>query len=474
MQFGRYASNSSLLHLEEWRGRNMTQRGYEIGMMGLGASGRTLALNMLDHGYSVAVYSEDFQEARALEDQVESRGLRATRTPDELVRLLRSPRAILLPQQRRRDLEMQIARVSPRLRRGDVLVDTSDSHFRDTDVRASALAEDGIQFLGVGVSGREDELRHGPSLMLGGTWAGYERVRPIFEAIAARVDTEPCVAWLGPGSAGHFVKMVHDGIACALFELVAETHALMKRALGLPDSRVRAIYERWNQSELNSRLLAMSVQALHQVREGTGDVLQQVLLKEASQATMAAWNLQCAIDLRVAIPTIDAAVSAQGIERNAEEQLAATHVLGRQEVTLQDRPEPVIDHIRGALYAAMVLTFAQGMALLRAASETYSYGLDLAEVARIWRGGSTVRTIPLEEIRNAYRAQPDLLNLLLDSALAHPVMRRQEDLRTVVHMAVRSATPAPAMMASIAYLDDYRSMRPGREHVSSEAVVLMH
>ena len=177
--------------------KKMTQRGYEIGMAGLGASGRSLALNMLDHGITVAAYSEDFLEARTIEDQVESKGLRAARTLDEFLRLLRTPRAILLPPQGRRDLEVWIARLSPRMKRGDVLVDASDSYFRDTDLRAGALAEDGIQFLGVGVSGREYELRHGPSLMAGGTWAGYERVRPTFESIAAKVGNAPrvYVAW---------------------------------------------------------------------------------------------------------------------------------------------------------------------------------------------------------------------------------------------------------------------------------------
>jgi 6-phosphogluconate dehydrogenase len=326
--------------------------------------------------------------------------------------------------------------VLPHLDTGDLIIDAGNSHFKDTDLRAKSLAEKGILYMGVGVSGGEEGARHGPSLMPGGPQEAYERVKPIFEAAAAHVEGDPCVTYLGPGSAGHYVKMVHNGIEYGLMQLIAESYDLLKRGLGLVDSELADVYAGWNKAELNGYLMEITAHIFTQVDERTGKRLVDVILDEAKQKGTGMWTSQDAMDIQVPTPVIDAAVVARNLSALKSEREAASQQLKGRTSRLKIDRAKFLDQLKGALYTAMIITYAQGMAQLRAASKVYDYSLNLADVARIWRGGCIIRAAVLEDIQAAYHANPDLPNLLNDSRLGQAV---------------------PCLMASLAYFDGYRS-----------------
>jgi 6-phosphogluconate dehydrogenase len=347
--------------------------------------------------------------------------------------------------------------VLPHLEPGDMIIDGGNSHFKDTDLRAQTLAEKEILYLGVGISGGEHGARHGPSMMPGGPKDAYERVRPIFDAVAAHVNGEACMTYLGPGSAGHYVKMVHNGIEYGLMQLIAEAYDLMKRGLGLTDDELHAVYNQWNHAELNGYLMEITANIFLHVDEQTGKRLIDVILDAAKQKGTGMWTSQDAMDLQVPVPTIDIAVAMRNLSAFESERVAASKALGGPTPAFQGDREGFLGRLRNALYTAMIITYAQGMAQLRSASQAYEYDLDLEAVARIWRGGCIIRAALLEDIRTAYRTQPDLANLLVDSHFSQEVVARQEDLRTVVRTAAGLGIPTPGLMVSLAYFDGYRS-----------------
>ena len=430
---------------------------YEIGMVGLGVMGRNLLLNMADHGHSVAGYDKDATKVAALRQEAENREIHGAETLPEFVGLLRVPRAVMMLVPAGAPTDAVIRDLLPCLARGDLIIDGGNSHFTDTDLRTKTLTERGIQFLGVGVSGGEHGARHGPSIMPGGPREAYDRVRPIFEAIAAQVEGEPCVAWLGPRSAGHYVKMVHNGIEYGLMRLIAETYDLMKRGLGLTDDELAEVYDRWNREDLSSYLVEITAQIFRRVDEKTGKRLIDVILDEAKQKGTGMWASQDAMDLQVPLPTIDAAVAMRNLSAYKSEREAASKALARPVSGFSGNRGAFLTQLRDALYAGTILTYAQGMAQLRKASQAYAYDLELEGVARIWRGGCIIRATLLEPIRAAYRAKPDLPNLLLDLTLGQAVMTRQENLRAIVRAAAEWGIAAPALMASLGYFDAYRS-----------------
>jgi 6-phosphogluconate dehydrogenase len=435
----------------------MKTQSYEIGMVGLGVMGRNLLLNMADHGHSVAGYDMDATKVAALREEAENRDIRGAKSLPEFVGLLRVPRAVMMLVPAGPPVDAVIRDLLPCLAHGDLIIDGGNSHFNDTDLRAKTLAERGIQFLGVGVSGGEHGARHGPSIMPGGSREAYERVQPIFEAIAAQVDGEPCVTWLGPRSAGHYVKMVHNGIEYGLMQLIAETYDLMKRGLGLTDDELGEIYDRWNREELNSYLLEITAQIFRRMDEKTGNRLVDVILDEAKQKGTGMWASQDAMDLQVPLPTIDAAVAMRNLSAFEKERKEASRVLPRPIRSFEGDRQMFIGQLRSAIYAGMIITYAQGMALLVVASAKHEFHLDLEAVARIWRGGCIVRATLLEDIRAAFRARRDLPNLLLDPNLSKKVMAHQENLGKMVYVASGLGIPAPGLMVSLAYLDSYRS-----------------
>jgi 6-phosphogluconate dehydrogenase len=435
----------------------MKKEQYEIGMVGLGTMGRNLVLNMADHGHAVAGYDRDAAQVAALREEAGTRPIHGAKTLKDFIGRLRRPRAVMMLVPAGAPVDAVIRDLLPHLEPGDLIIDGGNSHFSDTDLRAQTLAKRRIQFLGVGISGGAEGARHGPSIMPGGPRDTYARVQTIFEAIAARVANDPCVTWLGPRSAGHYVKMVHNGIEYGLMRLIAETYDLMKRGLGLTDDELCAIYTRWNRRELNSYLMEITAQIFRRQDERTGRRLIDVILDEAKQKGTGMWASQDAMELQVPLPTIDLAVAMRNLSAGKSEREAAARTFTRPVPVFTGNRDIFLTQLRDALYVGTIVTFAQGMAQLWKASQAYAYTLDLEAVARIWRGGCIIRAQLLEPIRSAYRVRPDLSNLLLDPMLGDAVKAREESLRTIVSTAAGWGIAAPALMASLGYFDAYRS-----------------
>jgi 6-phosphogluconate dehydrogenase len=435
----------------------MTTPTCDLGVVGLGVMGRNLLLNMADHGYAVAGYDKDVSKVQALQQAAGRRDLRGVQSLVEFVACLRPPRAVMLLVPAGAPVDGVLRDLQPHLRSGDLLIDAGNSYFKDTDRRSRTLSEKGIHFFGMGISGGEAGARHGPSMMPGGPVDAYARLRPVLEAAAAQVDGEPCVAYLGSGSAGHFVKMVHNGIEYGDMQLIAETYDLMKRGLGLGNDQLRDVYQEWNQGVLQSYLLEITGDIFRQQDASTGKRLIDVILDEAKQLGTGMWTSQNAMELQVPTPTIDSAVAMRNLSADKAERETASRALPGPPAAWRGDRTAFVAHLREALYAGMIITYAQGMALLHRASGAYTYGLDLETVARIWRGGCIIRAALLEDIRTAYRQKPDLPNLLLDATMGKTVLDRQADMRTVVQAASQLALPAPALMAALGYFDAYRS-----------------
>jgi 6-phosphogluconate dehydrogenase len=433
-----------------------TQR-HEIGMIGLGVMGRNMLLNMADHGYPVAGYDNDPSKVEALRKESAGSNIHGVANITDFIGLLRSPRAVMMLVPAGPPVDSVIADLLPHLDKGDLIIDAGNSYFKDTDLRARNLATKGIQFLGVGVSGGEEGARHGPSIMPGGPEEAYERVRPLLEAVAAKVDGDPCVAYLGPGSAGHFVKTVHNGIEYALMQLLAETYDLMKRGLGLSDDQLRDVYDRWNQGELNGYLVEITSRIFSKVDEKTGKRLIDEILDVGKQNGTGMWTSQSAMELQVPIPTIDLAVAMRDMSVLEKQRETAGEIFQRPIPALAGDRKIFLDQLGHALHAGMIVAYAQGMAVLAAASDKYQYHLDLERVARIWRGGCIIRAALLEDIRMAYRNQPGLPNLLLAPELSKKVAANERDLRRVVCAAIELGLPAPCLMTALGYFDGYRS-----------------
>jgi len=414
-----------------------TQR-HEIGMIGLGVMGRNMLLNMADHGFPVAGYDKDSSKVEALRKESAGNDIHAAANIEDFIGLLRAPRAVMMLVPAGPPVDSVIGDLLPHLEKGDLIIDAGNSYFKDTNLRARNLAGKGIQFLGVGVSGGEEGARHGPSIMPGGPKEAYERVRPLLEAVAAKVNGEACVAYLGPGSAGHFVKTVHNGIEYALMQLLAETYDLMKRGLGLSDDELRDVYDAWNRGELNGYLVEITSRIFNKIDEKTGKRLIDEILDVGKQ------NGTGMVAMR------DMSV----LEKQRE---TAGAIFKRPIPPFTGDRKVFLDQLGHALYAAMIVAYAQGMAVLAAASDKYAYTLDLEAVARIWRGGCIIRAELLEDIRTAYRNQPGLPNLLLAPELSNKVRANQEDLRRVVCAAIEIGLPVPCFMTALGYLDGYRS-----------------
>jgi 6-phosphogluconate dehydrogenase len=430
----------------------------EIGMVGLGVMGRNLLLNMADHGFAVAGYDQDREKVDCLYKESKAQGVYGATTIEEFLKLLRTPRAIMLLVPAGKPVDLVIDALLPHLQSGDLIIDAGNSHFTDTNIRTQRLQPKGIQFLGVGVSGGEEGARHGPSIMPGGSKPAYERVRPILEAVAAKVNGDPCVAYLGTGSAGHFVKMVHNGIEYGIMQLIAETYDLMKRGIDLNNDQLHDVYQSWNDSELNNYLIEITSHIFSKVDEKTGKQLIDKILGVAKQMGTGMWSSQSAMELQVPVPTIDLAVAMRNLSVLVKERQQASALYQRPIIRLTVDHKTFLKQLQSAFYLGMIIVYAQGMALLTVASDQYHYQLDLELVARIWRGGCIIRAKLLEDICAAFRLNSNLSNLLLDPNLSQKVMECQEDLRRVVCHASMLGVPAPALMVTLSYLDAYRSV----------------
>jgi len=431
----------------------------EIGVVGLGVMGRNLLLNIAGHGFSAAGYNKTPEKLALLKEEGKGLPVKGTGDLKEFAALLRRPRAIIILVPAGAAVDSVIESLVPFLEKGDLLIDAGNSHYKDTERRAAGLAAKGLSFMGVGISGGEEGARKGPSIMIGGDKNAYERVRPVFEAAAAKAGGEPCAAWLGAGSAGHFVKMVHNGIEYAFMQLIAETYDLMKRGLGLNNEELSAVYSGWNKGELNSYLIEITADIFARADEKTGQNLVDVIKDAAGQKGTGMWTTQAALELQTPVPTIDAAVAMRDLSVHETERAAAAGLFGSPAGPLPGGRDENLSRLRNALHAAMLLAYAQGMALLSAASKKRGYGLAPETVARIWRGGCIIRSAMLEDIRSAYRREPALSGLFLDPGIAKKIKDRQDDLRAIVSSAALAGLPVPAFMSALGYFDAWRSGR---------------
>ena len=435
----------------------MTAQKNQIGMVGLGVMGRNLLLNMAEHGFAVAGYDKDPQKVTTLRAEAGQLPIQGAENVADFVAMLQVPRAVMLLVPAGPVVDAVIRDLLPHLEKGDLIIDAGNSHFTDTDLRQATLEAKGLHFFGMGVSGGEAGARHGPSMMPGGPEPAYSVVQPILEAVAAQVDGEPCVIYLGPRSAGHYVKMVHNGIEYGMMQLIAETYDLLRHGPGLTDDELGDLFESWNQAELSGYLVEITGDIFRKVDEITGKRLVDVVLDAARQLGTGMWTSQDALALGVPTPTIDVAVAMRNLSGLEDERSAIVRNFGTTTQIYRGERDELIEHARGALYATIFLTYAQGMAQLRAASDAYKYGLDLSAVARIWRGGCIIRSALLEPIRSAYSHQPDLPHLLLDETLGNVVSERIAGLRRTVQTATALGIPAPALMTSLAYYDSLRA-----------------
>jgi 6-phosphogluconate dehydrogenase len=438
----------------------MDERNCDLGLFGLGVMGQNLVLNMERNGFSVSVYNRTAERTQEfMKERAAGKNIRAGYTVQEFVGLLKRPRAIMLMIKAGAPVDAVIEELVPLLDSDDLIIDGGNSHFKDTERRAQALAKKGLHYIGTGVSGGEYGALHGPSIMPGGPREAYERVRPVFEAIAAKVDGEPCVTYIGPRGAGHYVKMVHNGIEYGDMQLIAEVYDILSRAGGLTAAELHQVFAKWNRGELSSYLIEITADIFAKMDEETGKPLVEVILDEAQQKGTGKWASQDALDLGAPIPTINAAVESRIISAYKDERVAASRTLSGPAVRFEGDRQALIEDGQRALFAAKICSYAQGMALLETASREYGYALDLAAIARIWRGGCIIRARFLNDVAAAFQQDPTLPNLLLSSYFKEAVEGRQAALRHVVQTAVELGIPCLALSASLAYYDAYRTAR---------------
>ena len=434
---------------------------YRIGVVGLGVMGGNLALNMERNGFPVAGYDRDLARTTAfVAGPAKDRQVLGVESLAALMASLEKPRRVLMMVPAGAAVDQAIGQLAPHLDAGDILIDGGNSWFLDTARRNRELAALGFHYVGTGVSGGEQGALWGPSVMPGGQVEAWEALAPILRAIAAKADDGlPCVDYMGPLGAGHYVKMVHNGIEYADMQLIAEVYDLLRRGLGMSAGELRAVFEEWNRGVLQSYLIEVTALVLGKIDEETGRPLVDAVLDEAAQKGTGKWTSQNALDLGAAIPTIDAAVQARVLSALKLERVAASRVLPGPSGRYTGPAQPLIDAARDALHASRIIVFAQGIGLLRLASAEYGYGMKPATIARIWRAGCIIRARLLGDIMAAYDLNPELVNLLLDGSLGEAVVSRQAAWRQVVQAAVSIGIPVPAMSASLAYFDAYRTDR---------------
>jgi 6-phosphogluconate dehydrogenase len=435
----------------------MDKEKYKLGMVGLGVMGRNLVLNMADHGFAVAGHDKDPEKTQKLNEESKNKPVRGFKKVEDFIESLDRPKTVMMLVPAGKPVDNVISDVLPFLSENDILIDAGNSHYRDTDTRAEKLAKKRISYLGVGVSGGAHGARFGPSIMPGGPKQAYEYVRDIFEAASAHVNNIPCVTWLGPGSAGHYVKMVHNGIEYGLMQLIAESYDIMSQALGFSCDQLSKIYEQWNEGPLNSFLIEITSNIFKKIDEKTHKHLVEVILDEAHQKGTGAWSSESALELQIAVPIIDTAVQMRYLSTDKELRKAESRILKGPPPVFDGDPNSLLDNLKDALLAGFIICYSQGFSLLLAASEAMTYGLDIKKIAAIWRGGCIIRSALLEKIMHAYQKNPQLPHLLEDHDLSNQVAQFQDSLRSVVQTAAALGIPAPGMMSILSYYDSLRS-----------------
>ncbi len=433
---------------------------YDIGLIGLATMGQNLVLNMERNGYKVVVFNRTRTTTDAfMKSRASGKSIRAAYSLKELVTLLKKPRKILLMVKAGEPVDEMISQLMPLLEPGDLIMDGGNSFFQDTERRAEEVRSKGYLYVGMGISGGEEGALWGPSLMPGGSREGYALIEPIMKAIAAKVDGNPCVIYIGPRGSGHYVKMIHNAIEYGDMQLIAETYDLLYRGLGSSAKELHQLFSKWKEGPLSSYLIEITSDIFAATDDETGQPLVDKILDSAGQKGTGRWASQNAFELGVPIPTINAAVEARNLSAYKEEREHASKVFPQPPSSFSGNRSAFTEKVAEALYASKICSYAQGFALLRVASSHYQYGLDLAEIARIWRGGCIIRAQFLDDVSKAYRNSPHLPNLMVSPFFREALLQREKSWRHVVGTAIQLGIPVPAMSASLAYFDAYRSPR---------------
>ncbi|CAM4267773.1 NADP-dependent phosphogluconate dehydrogenase [Bacillus paramycoides] len=431
----------------------------QIGVVGVGVMGKSLALNFESKGYSVALYDISKEKVNEIIEENRGKNLVGTHMVEEFVSSLESPRKILLMVNAGEITDKAIDSLLPHLDKGDILIDGGNTYFVDTMRRNKRLAEEGINFIGAGVSGGEEGALKGPSIMPGGQKDAYEKVKNMLENISAKVNDEPCCSYIGPNGAGHYVKMVHNGIEYGDMQLICEAYFFLKQTLDLTAEEFHEIFAEWNKGELNSYLIEITADIFTKKDEETGKPLVDVILDTAGQKGTGKWTSQSALDLGISLPIITESVFARCISALKEERVNASKVLSgpKDKAALGIDKAELIEAVRQALYMSKICSYAQGFTQLKAASEEYDWNLDFGSISMLWRGGCIIRAAFLQNIKEAYETNTDLPNLLLDPYFKEIVESYQGGLRQIISVAVQKGIPVPAFSAAISYYDSYRT-----------------
>ncbi|MBR8831402.1 MAG: 6-phosphogluconate dehydrogenase, decarboxylating [Chroococcopsis gigantea SAG 12.99] len=434
----------------------MTKRTF--GVIGLAVMGENLALNVESRGFPIAVYNrtaaktQEFMEKRAV-----GKDVKAAYTLEEFVQILERPRKILVMVKAGAPVDATIQQLKPLLEEGDMIIDGGNSLYEDTERRTKELEATGLGFVGMGVSGGEEGALKGPSLMPGGTKAAYEELEPILTKIAAQVDDGPCVTYVGPGGAGHYVKMVHNGIEYGDMQLIAEAYDVMRNGLGLSNQQLHEVFTQWNKTdELNSFLIEITADIFKYIDPETNQHLIDLIVDTAGQKGTGRWTIVSSLELGVPIPTMYAAVNARVISSYKDERVAASKELPGTDAKFDGDATAFVDKVRDALYCSKMCSYAQGMALIAKASSEFNYNISLPESARIWKGGCIIRAGFLDKIKKAFTENPGLPNLLLAPEFKQSILDRQQAWRDVLILSNKLGIPVPAFSASLDYFDSYR------------------
>ncbi|MBS1665741.1 MAG: NADP-dependent phosphogluconate dehydrogenase [Bacteroidetes bacterium] len=431
---------------------------FDFGMIGLGVMGRNLLLNMADHGFSAIGFDKDESKGKLLESAA-TKGtvVKGVSTLAEMVQQLKTPRKLMMLVPAGKPVDDVIYDLLPLLEKGDIVIDGGNSHYTDTLRRLDYLKDKNMHFMGIGISGGEHGARTGPSIMPGGNLEAYHQVRPILEAVSAKVNGSPCVAHLGNGAAGHYVKMVHNGIEYAIMQLISESYDLLHRGLGLDNDTLAKTYKNWDETELQSFLIEITKDIFLKQDDKTSNRLVDMILDKAGSKGTGKWTSQDAMDIGMPVPVIDMAVSMRDLSSWKEQRVQAAALYKTAITQINVPAEIFIRQVEDALYFAIIIAYAQGLAMLHTASFELKMEIPLPEVVRIWRGGCIIRSSLLENFFKAFTANPQLSNLLLDADIATLLQNKAQATRAVLTHAIQTGFPVAGFMSALSYFDAYRS-----------------
>jgi len=432
----------------------------QFGVLGLAVMGQNLALNVASKGFSVAVFNRTAARTdEFMATGAEGRNIQATHSHEEFCNALARPRKILLMVKAGSPVDEQITLLKPHLDEGDVLIDGGNSFYRDTERRGRELSEDAVLYIGTGISGGEEGALHGPCIMPGGQKKAYEAVEDILRKMAARTDDGACCAYMGPGGAGHYVKMVHNGIEYGMMQILAEAYDILKRVVGLSPAEIHGVFTEWNAEELGGYLMEITRDIMARQDDFTDGALVEMVLDTAKQKGTGKWTSQDAFDVGVPVPTITAAVEARVISGYRDERLEAEKAIKIRQKAFKGNRDKTVAYVRSATYASIITSYAQGMMLLKWAGDGNDYKLNLSEIARIWKGGCIIRSKLLDPIKLAYKRKRKLPNLVVAPFFKRALKKANAGWRRTIKLAVDHGIPTPTMSASLAWFDSYRTGR---------------